>query len=193
MNSTIYALCEPTTGEIRYVGKTAIKPSRRLTQHLSLAKTGFKSHLHCWLRSLTDRPVMRELCTLPREDDSEFEMLVIAELRAGGYRLTNTTAGGDGFRGVGRTAEHNQKIAAALKGKKYSADRCANISAAKAGKGHAHSDESRAKIGAAHKGRTFSDEHRANIAEAARKRVRAPHSTETREKMRVAAMNRGKK
>jgi hypothetical protein len=192
MNSVIYALCEPTTGEIRYIGKTAIKPSRRLVQHISLAETGFKSHLHCWLRSLKERPVMRELCTVPREDDSEMEMLVIAELRASGYRLTNTTAGGDGFRGVGRTKEHNQKIADALRGSKHSPERCAAISAARAGKGHAHTDESRAKIGAAHKGRVFSAETKAKMADSASKRAPSKRSPETREKMRQAALRRGK-
>ena len=45
--STIYALCDPITKVIRYIGKTIVKLNVRLSQHVSASKKGRKNHLHC--------------------------------------------------------------------------------------------------------------------------------------------------
>lgn len=51
MSSVIYVLTDPRTQEIRYVGGTVQKLSRRLTGHIGQAK---KSQHHCanWIKSL---------------------------------------------------------------------------------------------------------------------------------------------
>src|ERR1019366_8160909 len=63
--STIYALCDPETREIRYIGKTSRTLKQRLRQHLRDAEEGDKSRCSSyrlrWLRSLGAQPVIVSL------------------------------------------------------------------------------------------------------------------------------------
>lgn len=90
----IYALTDPATGEIRYIGK-ANKPEARLKTHLRDAKRR-STPVYCWLRKLAAQgaqPVMRVLewsC-----DWVEAERRLIAQHREAGARLLNVAEGGN--------------------------------------------------------------------------------------------------
>lgn len=96
---TIYALADPHTGEVRYVGK-AIDVNRRLQQHLTRFQlNNYKSHKNSWLKSLLDaghKPTLHVLELVDSADANAAEIRWIAKATAMGARLTNGTAGGDG-------------------------------------------------------------------------------------------------
>lgn len=93
----IYALCEPDTGEVRYIGK-AINPQLRLQRHLAPHALARRSHKNSWLKNLLARGQSPMLCILqeaPLEEAYELEKWWIAVYRPNG-RLTNATDGGEG-------------------------------------------------------------------------------------------------
>jgi hypothetical protein len=96
----IYALRCPTSGAIRYIGKT--KNGRgRLRAHINDArKRTYKHHASNWILSLLRtglEPVFEVLKELePSDDWIYWERRFIAEARARGEKLTNSTSGGDG-------------------------------------------------------------------------------------------------
>jgi hypothetical protein len=86
---------------VRYVGQTTMPLGRRLSAHLSLARSGRRSHKDAWIRAVLARG--RRVLILELEvnpPDLNFaECRMIAALREAGYRLTNQTDGGEGHRG----------------------------------------------------------------------------------------------
>lgn len=98
----IYALCEPDTGEIRYIGK-ANDPEDRLSArygHIGSAKRGRKSHISSWIRVLLKQnklPRLDIVMEVPRVWWPRFEKGIIARFRRAGARLVNMTDGGDGL------------------------------------------------------------------------------------------------
>lgn len=118
--STIYALCEPGTRTIRYIGKTAYrKPIWRFNQHLKHSIT-FNTHLGRWLRSATSEGVAPNfllLSTVPLLEGGDEERRVIAAARMLGMKLTNATEGGDGA-SPGNTNKLGRKESAAACEKK---------------------------------------------------------------------------
>jgi hypothetical protein len=96
-SGVIYALCDPGTGEIRYVGKTVRTPQRRLYYHMKKADEGSTLYVSNWLRSLEGvRPTITILDRGPAQWLDDLERWWIAYCRRMGYRLTNLTDGGDG-------------------------------------------------------------------------------------------------
>lgn len=100
MTDYIYALLCPE-GEIRYIGKST-DPTARLRAHISKARTGqTKHHAANWIRSLIaqgQKPSVEVLLQVPEgEPWEQYEIRLIAEFKAEGHRLTNSTGGGDGF------------------------------------------------------------------------------------------------
>lgn len=101
MNTFIYVLRCPIANAIRYVGKTKF-PETRLSGHLNAAKNNHTKH-HCarWIRKLLAsglEPMLEIIYLVPDgEGWQEAETRLIAEYRAAGHPLTNSTAGGDGF------------------------------------------------------------------------------------------------
>ena len=118
--AVIYALCDPQSGEIRYVGNTA-SPRTRLKSHLAEARTGHPCHRCWWLRSLASPPMFRPLAILPPNSGQEMEIRTIARFRALGYRLTNGTDGGIGGTGRKHTREARARMSAAKMGHPVSA------------------------------------------------------------------------
>lgn len=92
--NAIYALCHPSTGEIRYIGKAA-SPGSRLKSHLRDAKRR-TAPVYRWINKLARAglaPVMRVLAWT--DDWRTEERLLIAQHRAHGARLLNVADGGD--------------------------------------------------------------------------------------------------
>lgn len=211
--TSIYALCDPRTGEVRYVGKTMLATERRLRIHVTAAKrSGGRGPRRCtWIRSLApERPVIRTLLLVPHAFGAEMERKAIAHFRAKGYRLTNLTDGGEGAAGRDFTAsmraalraanlglrhgpqseEHRAKISAGLKaighcrGRALTSQHKARVSAGLTGL--KPSAETRAKMSAAHRGIHHTAQSKARMSQRARARVRTPLSRETRVKLGVA-------
>jgi len=93
---SIYALSDPRTREVRYVGKTT-DPRQRLRQHSSDSR-GRITPTKAWLRSLRRdglTPIMQVLETCTADAWEERERHHIARLRAEGCRLTNLAEGGN--------------------------------------------------------------------------------------------------
>ncbi len=97
--TAIYALLCPTTGEVRYIGKS-VNPRARLAHHIHLARKGSNNYSARWVATLLADgryPVMQILKRVPAgEEWQSHERRCIAEAIASGARLTNVTSGGDG-------------------------------------------------------------------------------------------------
>lgn len=90
----IYALKDPETKQIRYIGRTKY-PKQRLSEHHQIKRLKTKTHHNCWILSLLSRGVKAEIEILETCDEnnwSEREKYWIANTS----NLTNTTAGGEG-------------------------------------------------------------------------------------------------
>ena len=112
------------------------------------------------------------------------EIQQIAQLRLEGYELCNYTDGGEGSSGCVPSKETRAKLSAVQKGRKFSAEHCANISAAAKGrKKRPRSAEHCAKISAAQRGKPKSAEHCAKMSAAM---FDKKPSAETRAKKSVA-------
>lgn len=183
----IYALCEPA-GKIRYVGK-ADAPVTRFKRHLS-GSLKANTYLGRWLRvldALGEKPVLEILDEVPKTQWQFWEREYIRVFRAIGMSLVNTSDGGDG---VTFTPEVREKMAAASRGKKATAEAREKMSRGQRN----NSPETRAKKRAAHLGRPLSAEHRARIS-ASLRGEKHPNfgkktSDETRLKMSVSHKQR---
>lgn len=159
----IYALCEPGTRMVRYIGKTG-NLKCRFRKHLR-ESVKFDSHLGHWLSLVVSRGERPEMVIL-REvegDGSEAEKRYIRLARGCQMRLVNSTDGGDGLSnpspetrkkiGDAHRAEKNNNF-----GKCLPIETREKISASTTGEnngffGHTHSEESKALISAALIGR----------------------------------------
>lgn len=92
--SAIYALCDPSSGEPRYLGK-ANNPEKRLATHLrDMHRRDYP--VYRWMRKLADRHEVPELVVIGWfEDWKDAERRMIGVSRARGWRLLNVAAGGD--------------------------------------------------------------------------------------------------
>lgn len=52
MIRNVYALCDPDTEQVRYIGGTIRTVQQRLGEHIGLAKTGDMRPVCIWIRSL---------------------------------------------------------------------------------------------------------------------------------------------
>lgn len=110
---TIYALCDPDTGEYRYVGKANNLPAR-LRSH-KWEKSRLRTRKANWLRSLQGRdPMVMVLEVVPSTDWEATERSWIQDLRASGARLTNFADGGQTspVEGKGHTEDTKAKLRA---------------------------------------------------------------------------------
>jgi hypothetical protein len=151
---TIYALAEPDTCEVRYVGKTIMKPEQRLRGHLN---DRCVCHRTKWLKSLKSKPKIIVLQVCDELNWEQSERFWIAYYRSIGAKLVNQTFGGDG---PGKFhPEVIAKISAGTKGKNTgpcSENRRIAISLAKKGRPNGLN------------GRKYSAEHRLNVSLALR-------------------------
>ncbi len=209
MNTKIYVLCAPD-GEIRYIGKTSSSISARFRGHLSCARCGEKSYLYNWLRSILATGYLPSVSLIGEVEGQgcEEEKAWIAYGRLEGWRLTNTTDGGDGTSGHIYSEEERKhmreghlrhpvsddgrrRMSEAHKGKPQSEAHRAKVSLALIGNkyrlGIPHSEESRRKMSVAGKGKLKSEAHRLHISEGLKGRTFSP---EHRRKIKEARKNR---
>lgn len=193
----IYALLDPRTGEIRYVGK-ADNPEKRLLDHLRQCNYG-ETHRARWLRSLIVdglRPLLEVIDEVADTEWEAAECAYIAFYKECGHPLVNATPGGESpgggkdhpLYGKPRPSATRTKISAALKGKcqgPLSAAHRAKISMAR--KGLVVSEVTRAKLRAANTGWKPSPEQRAKLVAAL---IGRKHSPATIAKIRASAKGR---
>jgi hypothetical protein len=176
--SVVYALCDPDTEEIRYIGKTMTSVARRLTGHRDCMRKGRQTHLYNWMRSLSRDPVGRVLEEDP-EDLVEAEIRWIAWGRSQGLRLTNLTDGGEGVPGRICSDATRAKISAANKGRKFPPEFGQRHS--EAIRGSVVPQERRDRISLSLKGRSISSEHRDRIGQS-----KKGHSVSDETRMKIS-------
>lgn len=124
MTTKIYALCEPNGGEIRYIGKTIVELSKRLSRHLVAARCGEKTRKANWVRSLLSKGFFPGiiLVGIVEGDGCLEEKAWIKYFRDEGLDLVNTTDGGEGTTGGTwkLSDDTRRKMSLAQKGKKRS-------------------------------------------------------------------------
>lgn len=112
---TIYALCDPDTLAVRYVGKANDLAVRMRNHRFEVRNKRFRTRKVNWLRSLKGRdPVVVVLDTVAYEGWEEVERRWIAEMRSRGCDLTNYADGGQTspVEGKGHTEESKAKMRA---------------------------------------------------------------------------------
>ena len=93
----IYTLSDHN-GNVRYVGKSD-NPTKRLWTHISESKKGFDNHKHRWMRWLLKNenfPILDIIDEVFVDDWRFWESYWIEQFKAWGFKLTNSTKGGDG-------------------------------------------------------------------------------------------------
>ncbi len=173
MTYGVYILSDPRTDQIRYVGKTTGSLQKRLKQHLSASSLRWKSHKNHWVKELTVlglRPLIEEAEVFDSQKAmDEGEKFYISYFKSLGFKLTNSTDGGEGLSpGFKHTAETKTKMQASHAGKKkapFSAEHKRNIAIARARQ--VCTSETRAKMSAAHTGKKHSEDTKAKMSRAA--------------------------
>ena len=131
----IYALCEPGTRTIRYIGMTTVGTSRRLRQHCKESSRLRGTYLGNWLRSLGEKiPSLIILSEVPQELWEDEEARYIKAARCLGMNLVNATEGGEGL--VNPSPEVREKMSLARKGKKLTDETRRRMSVARTGIGN---------------------------------------------------------
>lgn len=163
---TVYALVDPNTDQLRYIGQTNRPVNRRLSQHISVAKRKTVPPVNAWLRGLINgglRPVVWVMEQYNSASDAnEGEEFWIGLLRSWELPLLNLCPGGSVRRGWNHSEEAKAKFRAIR----------SNLMPS-----WCHTPEVRAKMGASQKkrwvngggpnaGRTHSAETRKKMAEA---------------------------
>lgn len=140
----IYALKDPDTGQIRYVGKAA-NLKNRIRDHLRGRGKGYRAN---WIRSLLVRglkPVLEVVDEIPEVDWRSWEAAYIEYFRELGCCLVNGTNGGDGP-DRGKT---NPWFGRNMSGANNPMFGISRTGEAAAHFGHTHSLETKAKMSAA--------------------------------------------
>lgn len=121
MNGVIYALCEPFSEEVRYVGQTKKDPAiGRYYAHMSAAKNGAKAYVYNWIRTLDEHPKWKVLEQVEVDRLDEREQFWIDSYRERGARLTNLKDSSSKWPD-GMPLEYRENLTRALKGRKCSA------------------------------------------------------------------------
>jgi hypothetical protein len=124
-NSILYALMEPFSSEIRYIGKTTQTMDERFRGHMTDARSEIFNHKNNWIRSLLSKKQMPAILILKSDYSSHDELItseitMIAYCKSIGINLVNSTGGGEGMIGFKHKKESNMKNADAHRGKIHS-------------------------------------------------------------------------
>lgn len=146
MNIKIYALIEPITLEIKYIGKTKQPLNKRLSAHLAEShKSNTKKNT--WLKSLKKKnlkPLIEELDACTELDWEFWEQYWISQFKAWGFELKNTDEGGKG-----QSSEFMRKNNPMFK-KKNRMKVSKSLMGNQFAKGHKHSEETKEKVSENH-------------------------------------------
>lgn len=116
--TAIYILRDPSTSEVRYVGKTEQPLNKRLGQHISASKKG-SPYSARWIRSLVVEgliPVIEAVEVVDVGGDwVEAEQRWIRHYWENGARLTNLGDGGEGNPGFTHRQETRERLSATTK------------------------------------------------------------------------------
>lgn len=171
----IYTIEDPKSGEIRYIGRTFIKPGYRLDNHCS-EKDGTKRSN--WIQSIIKkgaRPVIKVLEECDETNYIEREIYWISQFKTWGFNLVNSTIGGDGIIGVPITEK--QRKERSERGKLY-------VGKNNPFYGKTHSKETKEKISEAGKGRKMPQSHIDSCKKRMVDKNHAFYSEETKRKRR---------
>ena len=203
----IYALADPRTDAIRYIGQSS-RGMTRVKEHLypSHRRIGASFHSTRWLNTLLQENLVPTTLILEEvhclDDLDTVECFWIALGRTLEWPLTNLTSGGGGTRGHVVSEETRAKISVANTGRAVSAEARANMSAAQTGRvlsletrlkisarktGEVRSPETREKMRQANLGKTLSS---ATIEKIRQAKTGTTANLETRAKMSTARKGR---
>jgi|ERR1041385_2382855 hypothetical protein len=134
----IYALADPVTGDVRYIGRCFLRRvHERYHGHLTDARLlRDRSHKTNWIRKLLQnghKPLMELLECTSAELVDERERAWIAGFRNLGNRMTNSCDGGKGNKGFKHRPESIEKFRSKLLGKPKTPEHRRNLSKAKTG------------------------------------------------------------
>lgn len=180
----IYALLDPLTGDVRYVGKTRKSVDARLRDHLFTARGAGHAHRDNWIRKLLPdglEPKTKILEAGEGRGWQDRERYWISFYRKNG-RLTNQTEGGEGIRGYAHTPETLERISASSQAQARDLTMRAKKSSAMKEKWR--DPEYREKMAIIQR----NPEYRARISEAQKIRLSAPEA-----RARLSASHKGKK
>lgn len=184
----IYALVDPRTGDVRYVGKTSQKLRTRLRAHINRsAESRGARHCASWIASLSDigiAPEIRALEQLPGPDWEEAEKRWIRFYRESGAQLVNMTEGGGSHKGRLPTDEVRKKISQAAK-KQFQSE-AARMAAAEYGRKTWKDPETARRLLEARRASASDPVFRSRQAEAKRRAFSDPAYAEM---MRLAHIN----
>ena len=169
----IYALCDPQTEEIRYVGKSC-SGLHRPRRHTSPCELKAHTHKNHWVLSLVEKG-LRSLIRILEEFPTayllpEAEQKWIEDLKKSGASLTNATNGGIGMLGYCPSEETRKKLSAGKKGWKAPPETLRRM--AEAARGKRWSMEARERMSEYRKGRPLNHSLETRIATAERNRNR---------------------
>lgn len=125
----IYGFVCPFSGEIRYVGKTVDLP-QRMRMHYGAAEMATDTKKVRWLKKVLSHGFFPEVKILEEANEinwAEREAWWIMYLTSEGFKLTNTTRGGQGTTGRVQKAETRAKISASKIGKKRTEEQKAGM------------------------------------------------------------------
>ncbi len=123
----IYALVDPITERVRYIGKSD-NPKKRMNSHLT--DTRYSKHKVNWIQKLKRQGLVPLLLIIEEVDVSlwkERERYWIAFYRQQQLDLINETDGGEGMNGWEITPETRAKRSKALTGKKRTPEQIATL------------------------------------------------------------------
>jgi hypothetical protein len=129
----IYALCDPDTLEVRYIGKTD-NVYNRFYQHLADKK---HTHKTCWIQAVLKKGKIPIYQIVEECDESIWQQREIDWInfyRNIGYDLVNLTAGGEGVVGYSFSEEVRKKLSFVRIGKKMNPATIEKIRIANLGK-----------------------------------------------------------
>jgi len=130
----IYALTDPITNQIRYIGKSE-RVKGRYRDHLNDQS---KTHKVNWIKGLKNKGLLPGLIILEEVPENvsweEREIFWISQAKENGWNLVNSTSGGDGVRNI--TGDGKRRMLETWTGRKHKPETLIKLSAASKGRKH---------------------------------------------------------